>query len=122
MISIDNAKRLQDLGLEHEWAEGDTCFSLEAEKHNVPSHLNPYSVVYPKQTNDSCVWLPTLSQLLSEIGKRGSWCLYTAGDRFAVNSERRNDSPIGFVHNETPAETMEDAAALALIAILEEQQ
>ena len=166
-ISLDNAKRLKELGLEHEIQAGD-WFMLQ----NIPQYDDLDGLSYPvpvidagyhygtkcwmieyqagwccenhykrlPDSEDMRVWLPTLSQLLEEVEKRGYWWWllkdyedgfvdFLGGERpkkvfYTCEADRRPEeiweqSEIQIPREgKEPPNTPEDAVAQALIAIL----
>ena len=119
MISLDNAKRLRELGLKWKLQKGD-FYKYDYEYipgilvwDGVHEHLNK-----PNINGEDIIWLPTLSQLLEEVEKREHvWDLGGRWDSVYWCSVYGHN-PTENIRN-IKADTPEDAVALALISILE---
>ena len=118
MISLEMARKLKDAGLEWEpkindFFKGpygiDVVFVLEV---NIDSVLS----VNGKEFADTVyIWLPRLDQLLAEIEKCAyEWCLEQARDKYRLSLWFDQACVYEF-----RASTPEDAAAQALLWILE---
>lgn len=98
MISLENAKRLKELGIEHEIDGGDWFYVIDIPKYDDLENINqPFPIIdagyfygskewmvkyqagwecenhitWLDDESDRSIWAPTLSQLLEEVGKRG---------------------------------------------------
>jgi hypothetical protein len=121
MISLELAEKLKDAGLKWEPKEGD-WFYLDA-KHNKP-HLiygREGKAYFADAIKEYCYMAPSLSQLLAEIEGRGyEWSIGKVGNLYLIGV--KEVSPIRVIPKTLRADTPEDAAAGALIWILEREK
>ena len=126
MISLEKAKELKEAGLLWEpcfgeWVHVDgenkmivhVCEGEFGDYKDIRC-LSPFTGIAKGLRDLECVWLPSLSQLLTEIEKRG--CSYQIDGK---NSPSDND---GMSIKLFKAESPEDAAADALIWLLGQEQ
>ena len=125
MISLEMARKLRDAGMEWEPKEGDwysdgiglmaLTTGLTIETLTMPQDDNKTLLLFGK----CFIWFPRLDQLLAEVGKRGwRWWLdqlINGGYRCLLIEDKRTGLPEKRVEGSTP----EDAAASALLWILD---
>ena len=118
MLSLELAKRLKELGLEWEPQRGDQYRELLYKRLTQIYDADPKNEYRIKDS----VWLPRLDQLLAEIEKRGyAW---------ELSVDEADKPPYAICFFSTPreigqkwftADSPEEAAAKALIWILEQE-
>jgi hypothetical protein len=129
MISLELAKKLKDAGLKWEPKEGDwyIIFGDEeqflevcgTELHRTDRCIDSVKRLYRIAPGELC-FIPSLSQLLAEIEKRGyEWDLeFDIGGCHKYSCTISSDTHYEFM----PADTPEETAAQALLWILERGQ
>jgi hypothetical protein len=135
LINRELAEKLKDAGLEWEPEFGDFAISETCNSQGIAININKYNKSYllnllfdggfMTENTFNCLWLPRLDQLLAEIGRHGyKWDIGDLGgfgehaDHVCIglfNGETRE-----YVKGQFYADNPEDAAAKALLWILEE--
>jgi len=123
MISLETAKKLKDVGLKWEPAEGDSYYFEKTLEHIYPGTF--FYGASSEMVKMSCIaFAPSLSQLLAEIEKRGYW--WDIGHRIVevgkihkykiwASKKHANNTNQEFITN-----SPEESAAQALLWILKE--
>jgi len=137
MLSLETAKRLKDAGLKWEPQYGDIMTSMYDGFKDNSYVLDEYLVIdkefiedYPalkpdelKEFRKWAIFLPRLDQLLDEIEGRGYvWKLRSRADgKYFVALFGKNDENYLVQRYWAEADSPEEAAAAALIWILEQE-
>jgi hypothetical protein len=126
MISLELAKKLKDAGLKWEPETGDGFRNVFMETDHFITYRSIdrfKSITHTQEYTEKndFVWLPSLSQLLAEIEGRGyEWSIGKVGNLYLIGV--KEVSPIRVIPKTLRADTPEDAAAGALIWILEREK
>lgn len=126
MLSLETAKKLKDAGLQWEPQIGDWFYNSHGYVfdttldllNEVTVLINSFARSYANRT---IVFAPRLDQMLVEIEKRGwTWMLYAPNDEGKYGIDIGNGSI--YDNNKTIlADSPDEAAAQALLWILEQQ-
>jgi len=132
VISLEKAKCLKEAGLLWEpcfgeWVHVDgenkmivhVCEGEFGDYKDIRC-LSPFTGIAKGLRDLECVWLPSLSQLLTEIEKRG--CSYQIDGKNSPSDKYRVCVTDGMSIKLFKAESPEDAAADALIWLLGQEQ
>lgn len=113
MISIELSKKLKVAGLKWEPKKGDWFIDLD-----FPENTNLNREDNPCLSREYFAWLPSLSDLLAEIERRGyGWLMENKfGYAFMVIGKGLADSN-RFIRNKSP----DDGAGQALLWIMEQE-
>lgn len=132
MLSLELARKLKDVGLVWEPETGDGFRNVFMETDHFITYRNidrfkSITHIQEYAEKNDFVWLPSLSQLLAEIeGQQFSFAVFAGpfkDGKYQIEICKRSDKYIDLdVGGKFPGDTPEDAAASALIWILEREK